>query len=132
MQLADAGWRIYHLEGRLIRIVRGLLPIAGAGAALDVIRAAGDAVSLALQVFDHEGVSDDPLASQRVAALLEQARLSDAVRILEPLETHSSEQREVTDLRMCVAELGDLAAFFGEEWPLELVAARKGLDVAKG
>ena len=132
VKVNDAGWGIYYLEGRLSKILRGLEPIPGAETALEILKGAHDAVSLALDVFDHEAVSAEPRASQRVAALLNQARLSDAVRLVERLATYTPDSREVTDLRKCLTEIDELVSFFGEQCPREIEAARQGLDVAHG
>ncbi|UCC69711.1 MAG: hypothetical protein JSV79_07415 [Armatimonadota bacterium] len=131
MKVSDAGWRVYYLEGRLIRIIRGLKSVPGAETALDVMRAASDVVSHAIDIFDHERVSSEPQASMRVADMLRQARLSDAVRLVEGLGTDTPDSREVTDLRMCLTELDELTAFFGEEWPQGLQSGHQGLDVAQ-
>jgi hypothetical protein len=131
VQVSDAGWRIYYLEGRLFMVLRGLEPMPGAEVAFEIVQGASDAVSHALGVFDREEVSDDPRASKHVAAQLRQARLSDAVRLVEGLPTYSPNCREVTDLRRCLTEIDELASFFGEQWPRELQLGHQGVDVAQ-
>ena len=129
VRLSDAGWRIYYIEARLLRLLRGLEGAPDLKAVLDVARTGYDAIGLALHVFDKEDVEHDPRASERVCTLLRQSHVSDAVRLVEQIEAHPSTTREVADLRRCVTEIDELATFFGEEWPAKLDAPPHGQDV---